>query len=107
MHIPDIKHLPLGFVGLSFIDVDCDQNAERLMIINRVSGALIAHKRIEGGKFKAILKEEYALSNDLMCVMIDDNGEYNAAIADNVQSMLINLSTFDINNPQPYEPPAA
>ncbi|TMS62703.1 hypothetical protein [Pseudoalteromonas sp. S3173] len=91
-------------IPVSFIDVDCDPSAERLMIISRESGLLISHKRIFEGRFTAFLEKKYALSNELMCVMLDDNGEFNAAIADNVQAMLINLIDFDPNNPQTYEP---
>ncbi|MCF6145235.1 hypothetical protein PMAG_a2193 [Pseudoalteromonas mariniglutinosa NCIMB 1770] len=39
--------------------------------------------------------------------MFDDDGQYNAAIQDNVQAMLIDLFSFDKTNPLPYEPTVA
>lgn len=106
MHVATFIHTQPNPIELSFIDVDCDASAERLMVLNRMTGLLLSHKQVIEGRFTAVLKKEYGISNDLMCVMLDDNGEFNAAIADNVQAMLINLVTFDPNNPQPYEAPA-
>lgn len=105
--IVDFIHLQSKPIEVSFIDVDCDAAAERLMVFSRKSAEVLSHKRIVEGRFTAVLKKEHALSSDLMCVMLDDDAEFNAAIADNVQPMLINLVTFDPSNPQPYEPPIA
>ncbi|MFK3859283.1 MULTISPECIES: hypothetical protein [Pseudoalteromonas] len=107
MHKPSFILLIPDSLPLSFIDIDCDPSAERIIIVNRKNFELIAHKRIEQSRFTAILKFEYSISNDLMCIMLDDNNEFSAAIADNVQPMLINLITFDPTNPLPYEPPPA
>lgn len=106
MHIVDFIHLQSNPIELSFLEVDCDLNAERLMIFDRKNGEKLAHKRIYQGRFKTLLRKEYSFSNDLMCVMLDDNLEYNAAIVDNVQPILIDLVSFDPENPLHYEPPA-
>lgn len=106
MHIVDLIHLQSNPIELSFLEVDCDLNAERLIIFNRKSGEKLASKRIYQGRFTTFLIKDYSFSNDLMCVMLDDNSEFNAAIADNVQPILIDLVSFDPENPLPYEPPA-
>jgi len=105
MHKPNIIILPLAPILVSFLEVNVDPAAERLQILNRFNGELIAHRGVNGGNAHVFLPLDYSLSNTLMCVMLDDNGEFNAAIADNVQPMLIDLVKFDPNNPLPYEPP--
>ncbi|GAA61813.1 hypothetical protein P20652_3702 [Pseudoalteromonas sp. BSi20652] len=104
MHRFSLKYLPLKPIATGFIDVDCDPAAERLMVINRKTGALISHKKIIAGRFSSFIAKEYLFLNDLMCVMFDDNGNFNAAVTDNVEPLNINLVTFDPTNPQPYEP---
>lgn len=104
MHYPNIIKLPLNPLPVSFLEVDLDLNAERLQIFNRLNGNLISHKRTVGNKLTFFLPLKYSLESILMCVMLDDNAEFNAAILDNVKPMLVDLVSFDPNNPQPYEP---
>lgn len=105
MHYPNIIKLPLNPLPVSFLEIDLDQNAERLQIFNRLNGNLISHKRTLGNKLIFFLPLKYSLESTLMCVMLDDSEEYNAAILDNVKPIMVNLVDFDPNNPQPYEPP--
>jgi len=105
MHYPNIVHLPPAPTLVSFLEINTDPAAERLQILNRLTGELIAHRRVNSGNTQVFLPLDYSSNSILMCVMLDDNGEFNAAIADNVQPMLIDLVKFDPNNPLPYEPP--
>jgi|GEM_PF-6471151 hypothetical protein len=90
----------------SLMVIDCDSQAERLAIFSRVSMNVLSHSKIiQSRNIVKVLPREY-IDEFLICVAIDDNGEFNAAIADNVQPILIDLVTFDPLNPLPYEPPA-
>ena len=91
---------------MSYLSVDCDEAAERLQVFNRKSGVLISHKRVVNNKFATFLNSTESVQSNLMCVMLDDDGEFNADIADNVQPILVDLITLDLNNPSSYEPPA-
>jgi hypothetical protein len=105
MHYPYIVHLPSVPVLVSFLEINTDPAAERLQILNRLSGKLLVHRRTNSGNAQVFLPLYYSSSSTLMCVMLDDNGEFNAAIADNVQPIIIDLISLDPNNPLPYEPP--
>ncbi|MBB1354644.1 hypothetical protein [Pseudoalteromonas sp. SR45-5] len=55
---------------------------------------------------RIILPLSYSIGPTLICIILDDNDEFNASILDRVQPKLINIFQFDINNPSSYEPPA-
>ncbi|MGE6447921.1 hypothetical protein [Pseudoalteromonas tetraodonis] len=105
MHYVTVNYLDLKPIPISFLLADCDPKSERFQILHRETGQLLRHSRVLNNNFKAILPFKYSQENSLMCVMLDDNAEFNAAILDNVKPMLVDLVTFDPNNPQPYEPP--
>lgn len=107
LHFHTVIYPPLKPLLMSYLSVDCDGAAERLQVFNRKSGVLISHKRVVNNKFAVFLNSTESVQSNLMCVMLDDDGEFNAAIADNVQPILVDLITFDPTNPLPYEPPAA
>lgn len=98
-----INKSPLLFSAL----VVNTEGAERLLIINKLNGEKVAHFRVKNGDNVRILPLSYSVNPILAVVMFDDDGQYNAAIQDNVQAMLIDLFTFDKTNPLPYEPPLA
>lgn len=104
MHYADIIFLTLQPVPVSFLEFDLDPAAERVQVLNRSTGELISHRSVIGNNLQLFLPFKYSLENDLMCIMLDDNAEFNAAIADNVKPMLVDLVSFNPNNPQPYEP---
>lgn len=93
-------------IFVSYLEIDCDIAAERVQVYDRYNGELISHKRVKNGNFKTFLSSVFSTSSNLMCVMLDDDGEFNAVIADHVKPILIDLITFDPTNPLPYEPPA-
>ncbi len=99
---PKIAPEPLVFSALVVDTLD----AERLLIIDRKTGSKIAHYASFDGINIRILPKEYALGPTLTVIIYDDDNQYNAAITDNVQTMLINMFEFDKSNPQPYESPA-
>ncbi|MBB1293022.1 MULTISPECIES: hypothetical protein [unclassified Pseudoalteromonas] len=91
---------------VSALSIDVDPDAERLQVFDRKSGTLIWHQRVSGQFFKFFPKET-ALNPSLMCVILDDNEQFNAQIADHIQGMLVDAVVFDPTNPLPYEPPVA
>jgi len=93
---------------VSHVEIDCDPAAERLQVFDRVTGALIKHLPVVLNKNISFLTAtKYSDSQVLMCVLLDDSQEFNAAIQDNVQATLVDLFSFDPANPLPYEPPSA
>lgn len=83
-------------VGLLVIDVDT--RASRLQIIERATGILVSHLRIDNAKMFKFVPLQYATAPDLIVIMLDDSNIFNAAIADNVQAQIVDLVTFDPNN---------
>lgn len=79
-------------------------DAERVLILNRNNGEKVALFKVINGNNLRILPLEYSASSDLAIIMFDDSGEFNAAVADNVQAIVVDIITLDINNPFPYEP---
>lgn len=103
MHKPTFIHLSIQPIPMSFLEIDCDVNAERLQVFDRKTGDILSHKRVINGYFKCILNVSYSLENNLICLMLDDSQKYNAAVVDNVKAMTIDLASFDPSNPIPYE----
>ncbi len=108
MHIPTFKVISNANVLLSFLEVDCDLAAERIQIFDRKTGVILRHLPASTVKnMQIILPVNYSVGPTLMCVILDDNDEFNASILDRVEPMLINIFQFDPTNPLPYEPPSA
>lgn len=108
MHIPTFNIIRTANVLLSFLEVDCDQAAERIQIFDRKTGSILRHLPTRPvKKLQITLPVNYSVGPTLMCVILDDNDEFNAYILDRVEPMLINIFQFDPTNPLPYEPPSA
>lgn len=69
------------------LDLDLDPLAERYMIADRVSNAVLVSNRAD--KKTVICPLQYATKNDLFVVIFDDDRVYTAAIADGVQPQII------------------
>ena len=84
---------------VAFFKATTDSASERLLIINRRSGAVVWHCRTDGGTtIKKILPVEFANNKALTFVLFDDSFANNAAVIDGVQCQLIDASTFDMLN---------
>lgn len=71
------------------VELDIDPLSERHLIVDRKSGT-----RLYLGKNDVnvhYFNKKYALNSDLMVTILDDDGEYNAAVADGVKGELVNL----------------
>ncbi|KZY43035.1 hypothetical protein A3733_18550, partial [Pseudoalteromonas shioyasakiensis] len=95
-----IKVIPAPLI-MSALVVDT-LDAERMLIIDRLSGSKLAHFKVINGDNIRILPKSYGLEAKLSVIIYDEDNQYNAAIADNVQAMLIDMFAFDPNNPQPF-----
>lgn len=81
-------------------------DGERILVLNRLTGNVVAHYPIKDGNNIRILPVTFSTSSDLSVIMYDADEKYSAVIVDNVQCMPIDLMSFDPMNPQPYESPA-
>ncbi|MBP7662550.1 MAG: hypothetical protein KA770_01620 [Shewanella sp.] len=73
--------------NIARIVLDIDPLAERYMIADRKSGEVLVNQRIDKNTVVCPLK--YATSNDLFVVILDDDMDYNAAIADGVMPEIV------------------
>lgn len=73
--------------NIARIVLDIDPLAERYMIADRKSGEVLVSQRVDKNSVVCPLK--YATSNNLFVVILDDDMEYNAAIADGVRPELV------------------
>lgn len=104
MHHPKNIHLLPPITPVSLLSIDADSAAERLQIFNRKTGELLSHRKLSANNVNIFLPINYSSENNLMCVLLDDNAEFNAAIVDNVKPTPVDLISLDIDNPIPYEP---
>lgn len=105
MHIPTFTVISTANILFSFLEVDCDQAAERIQIFDRKSGVILRHLPVGlVKKMQIFLPASYSTGPTCMCVILDDNNEFNASLLDRVEPRLINIFQFDPTNPHPYEP---
>lgn len=75
---------------ISFLQIDIDENAERLVVIDRKTFKLIIAGVIPPstiGKYQTPMK--YANANDLIVAIIDDDGQYNIKAVDGVKTEIL------------------
>jgi hypothetical protein len=82
-------------VGL--LEIKTDAAGERLQIFDRNSGELIWHGKSSTEVTKRVLPLKYTIDPILMCVLLDDNLDNNAAIMDGVKAKIIDANTLDLN----------
>jgi len=86
---------PVRFVG--FLKVETDSASERFQVFDRNSGQLLWHQRTDGGQtVKRVFPLKYVEQEQLLCVLLDDNKEHNAAVIDNVSPQTIDANDFDM-----------
>lgn len=71
------------------VDIDADPDAERLLVINRVSGHVYHNFKYETNrilKFRVPL--EHLVNKDLLVGIVDDSLNYNTKFVDGVQAEL-------------------
>ena len=72
------------------LQLDLDPAAERYMVIDRLSGALIVNNKSD--KVEVHLSSAYTNTNELIILMLDDDRQYGASVADGVQLVLIDAA---------------
>lgn len=97
-----LKAIDVGTAPIpaAFLHIDTDAEAERLQIFERKTGVLLRHISVKENKIaKLIIPAHYAAEPSLMCVLLDDNEQFNAAIVDHVKPLAIDMRTFDPSVP--------
>jgi hypothetical protein len=80
------------------IEVDVDSDAERVMIIDRTTGALLYHSFTNSsGFFKKVVPLKYSLANNIMVGILDDDGVYNCAFIDGVRAESVDANTINMS----------
>ncbi|MDT3274021.1 hypothetical protein Q4Q54_11055 [Shewanella sp. SP2S2-4] len=84
-----ITHLKSSMApfNIAQLVLDLDSLAERYMIADRKSGEVLVSQRVD--KKTVVCPLNYATSNNLFIVMLDDDMDYNAAIADGVRPEIV------------------
>lgn len=79
-------------VQVGVLECTLDPLAERLLIIER-TGKFFAMRRAKP-QLNVIVPLEYTVSNNLMCILLDDDGEKDGELVDNVKAAGIDLKTY-------------
>ena len=93
-HLNTYIELPadVAVINRGKIDVDCDADAETLTVIDRKSLSVVRNYKMVGNHILSILlPESYATTDTVILMIVDNDGEYNAAVIDGVSAELVNL----------------
>lgn len=92
MHIPTFKIIKTNNILFSSLELDCDQAAERVQVLERSTGVILRHLPVgNSGNVIINLPFSYSTLPLLMCIILDDNDDFNASIIDRVQSAPFNI----------------
>ncbi|MCG7545541.1 MULTISPECIES: hypothetical protein [Pseudoalteromonas] len=102
MHVFTAKHFtPENVFMTGFVRVDAQQEAERLMFLDRNTGGLLFHCGTGTGIVDRFVPLSYTVDPVLMVVMLDDDAQYSGKIFDLVQATPVDLATFNPADPFP------
>lgn len=80
-------------VRRSRLVLDTDPNAERIMVINRVTGQLIDHAfKPTLNIYTGYYRHSLALAGNVVVMILDDDKEYNAFAIDGVKLESVNVN---------------
>ncbi|MCT7942377.1 hypothetical protein [Shewanella holmiensis] len=83
---------------LGLISVDMDLDAERIIIMDRISGSILNNTlRPQSGISKTIVSKNYTTLNNIIVGIVDDNMTYNCKFIDGIQAELVDANTVDIS----------
>ena len=84
--ITSSKPTPVGL-----LDIDMDASANRIVIFDRES---LDNLYSDGfsSPLKVVLPIDYATTDGLLVMILDDDGQYNAVALDGVRASIVNLS---------------
>ncbi len=94
--IPAIVYKP-PVAAQALIEVDSDESANRIIILDRTSLALIVVSRASStgvGQFRVPLP--YSINNELLIGIVNDDLVYNAKFADGVKAEVIDGNLVNI-----------
>ncbi|MEH6734031.1 MAG: hypothetical protein V7690_05245 [Shewanella sp.] len=82
-------------LNIAVLNVDVDTDAERLVLLNR--NPIFVHSTIDisdSNLVKVRVPMNYATSGELLLILLDDDFNFNAVIADGVKAEIIKTSEF-------------
>jgi hypothetical protein len=76
------------------VDVDADVNAERVIIMSRLSGEVYHMFKLTDKVRSFIVPYHHTLNSTLMVGIVDDDGEYNCSFLDGVIAESVNVNAL-------------
>lgn len=86
-----VTNAPLN-VGV--VETTLDALGERLLVMDRRGKTITQRLVPANNKLAVIVPIEYTVSNNLMCILLDDNGEKDGELVDHVKATTIDLKTY-------------
>jgi hypothetical protein len=81
---------------MGLLELDADPAAERFVVLERSSLSVLWQREVPAdGQVKCLVRPSYALSGVLVMIL-DDNQEYNAKVADGVTLPLVDSHTVNL-----------
>ncbi|MCU8043291.1 MULTISPECIES: hypothetical protein [unclassified Shewanella] len=81
----------------AMVEVDADIDAERVLIINRLSGETYQNFKLQNNKvMKFIVPIQHSNTHSLLVGILDDDNVYNSEIVDGVKAELINGNIVNV-----------
>ena len=80
----------------SRLTIEHDPNGERVMVMDRNTGRALHQFKVRTPIMQFYLPERFSRDAHLLCLLLDDDGEFNAAVQDNVKAELINPYTNEV-----------
>ncbi|MEM6190517.1 hypothetical protein [Shewanella scandinavica] len=98
MNILVRKITPFSVRAIGMLTIDVDSNAERFMIMDRVTGAMILHTKPPLSKtVKTLVSLSYTTSNNIIVGILDDAKVYDCKFIDGIQAELVDANTVDMS----------
>lgn len=84
-----VKGYPPTFLQ-AVIEIDIDPAAERVVILGRILFNIIYNiRKPVGNLLRVVVPFEYAIKNDLLVGILDEDAVYNCAFSDGVQAQIV------------------
>lgn len=92
------KVLNLAPKPLGLITVDMDIAAERIIIMDRISGQVINNTlRPPSGISKTLVEKKYITSNNLIVGILDDSKVYDCKFIDGIMPEIVDANTINMS----------
>ncbi|GGA95736.1 hypothetical protein [Agarivorans gilvus] len=83
--------------NVSLLELDADSVAERYFVMDRKTLSILKADKLPSGMVKLILPAEYSLTQSVLVGIVDDNQQYNAAVADGVVLQSVDATELNMS----------